>query len=93
MQQVKRGVHMRFSDFSGKEMIDLDNGEKMGVLGHSDLEIDPETGQIHSIILPATSLFGLGKKRGEIVIPWQAIRKVGPEMIIVEVREKGRARN
>jgi YlmC/YmxH family sporulation protein len=83
---------MRFSEFSGKEMIDLDNGEKMGVLGHSDLLIHPESGEIDAIILPETSLFGFGKKKDEILIPWNAIRKIGPEMIIVELRERGRAR-
>lgn len=75
---------MRFSDFSGKEIIDLDNGEKLGTIAYSDLEIDPSTGSIRSIILPATPLFGLGKRREEVVIPWKSIIKIGPEMIIVQ---------
>jgi YlmC/YmxH family sporulation protein len=81
---------MRYSEFSGKEMIDLDNGERMGLLGQSDLIIHPETGQIDSIILPGTSLFGWGRKKNDVIIPWNAIRKVGPDMIIVELRERGK---
>ena len=31
---------MRLSELSGKEIVDLERAEKMGVLGHADLEID-----------------------------------------------------
>lgn len=80
---------MRFSEFSGKEIINLDNGERVGIVAQSDLVIDPENGEIESIVLPATSFLRLGKKRDEIVIPWNTIRKIGPEMIIIELRRKG----
>ncbi len=82
---------MRFSEFNGKEIIDLDNGERIGIIGHTDLVINPETGEIDSIILPKTALFRLGKNKEEIYISWKAIRKIGPEMIIVERREQMRS--
>ncbi len=78
---------MRLSELSGKEIIDLDHGERMGMLGGSDLLIDETTGSIESIIFPAKNFLGLGKKKGEVLIPWQAIRKIGPEMMIVELRQ------
>jgi len=77
---------MRLSDFSGKEIIDLENGERMGTIGHSDLEIDPQTGEITSIILPGASFFGFGKRKDDVVIPWQSIVKIGPEMVIIELK-------
>ena len=80
---------MRFSEFSGKEIIDLDNGERMGMLGQSDLVIHPESGQIESIVLSSSSFWGLGRKKQDVIIPWNSIRKIGPEMIIVELRERG----
>ncbi|UFJ42180.1 YlmC/YmxH family sporulation protein [Brevibacillus humidisoli] len=76
---------MRLSEFSGKEIIDFDNGERMGIIGHSDLEIDDRTGEITSIILPGGSFFGFGKRREDVVIPWKSILKIGPEMIIVDI--------
>lgn len=79
---------MRYSELGGKEIIDLDNGERMGVVGQSDMVIDPISGKIESIILPTGSLLGLGRKKEEVMIPWKAIRKVGSEMIIVEMKEK-----
>lgn len=83
---------MRYSEFSGKEIIDLDNGERMGMLGQSDLVIHSETGKIDSIILPGNSFLGWGKKKSDVMIPWKAIRKVGPDMIIVELKERGTAK-
>lgn len=83
---------MRYSEFSGKEIIDLDNGERMGMLGQSDLVIHSDSGKIDSIILPGSSFLGWGKKKNDVIIPWNAIRKVGPDMIIVELKERGTAK-
>ncbi|MBN6185776.1 YlmC/YmxH family sporulation protein [Aneurinibacillus sp. BA2021] len=79
---------MRYSELGGKEIIDLDNGERMGVVGQADMIIDGVSGKIQSIILPNGSLLGLGRKKEEVMIPWKAIRKVGSEMIIVAMKEK-----
>ncbi|MCM3470008.1 YlmC/YmxH family sporulation protein [Brevibacillus borstelensis] len=76
---------MRLSEMSGKEIIGLDNGERLGVIGDSDLEINTETGSIHAIIVPGGSFFGFGKKRDDMVIPWDAIVKIGPDMVIIQV--------
>lgn len=80
---------MRFSEFSGKEIINLDSGERIGVVAHSDLIIDPVTGDIQSMLLPETGVFSFSRRRADIVIPWESIRKIGAEMIIVEVRQRG----
>lgn len=80
---------MRLSEFSGKEIIGLDTGEKMGVIGHSDLEIDTATGEITAIILPGSTFFGFGKRKEDVVIPWNAIVKIGPDMIIVGGSKEG----
>jgi YlmC/YmxH family sporulation protein len=78
---------MRLSELSGKEIIGLDNGERMGVVGDSDLEINPDSGRITSIILPGGRLFGFGKRRDDIVIPWESIVKIGPDMIIIQLKK------
>ncbi|GAA4701153.1 YlmC/YmxH family sporulation protein [Brevibacillus fulvus] len=79
---------MRFSELGNKEIIALDHGEKMGMIGNADLEIHPETGEIRSIILAAGGLLSFGKRREEIVIPWSSIVKIGPEMVIVQLRQE-----
>jgi YlmC/YmxH family sporulation protein len=78
---------MRFSQFGGKEIIDLNSGERLGVISQTDLLIDPYTGQIESILLPVGSMFS--KRKEEIVIPWRTVRKIGPDMVIVQLKERG----
>jgi YlmC/YmxH family sporulation protein len=81
---------MRYSELGSKEIIDVDHGERMGMLGSADFLIDEQSGTIESIILPSGGFLGLGKKQEEVVIPWRSIRKVGPEMIIVELKQYDR---
>lgn len=75
---------MRFSEFNGKEVIDVNSGERIGIIGHSDLVIDPKSGEIEAIILPRGNFLSFGKQQDEIHISWNSIRKIGPDMIIVE---------
>lgn len=76
---------MRLSELSGKEIVDMNNGERMGIVGNSDLEINPVTGEIHSIIMPESSFWGFTKKKNNVVIPWKAVYKIGPDMVIVSL--------
>lgn len=81
---------MRLSELGGKEIIGLDTGERMGVISDSDLVINPENGQIESIILPRGSFLGLGRKREDLVIPWHAIVKIGPDMVIIQLNQQSK---
>ncbi|OIJ09953.1 hypothetical protein BKP35_15845 [Anaerobacillus arseniciselenatis] len=77
---------MRLSEISGKEIIDYDKGERLGVLGQTDLVIDEETGKIESFIIPSMKWFGLGgKKEKEVTVHWRQIIKIGTDMIIIDV--------
>lgn len=77
---------MLLSDLLGKEVVNLIDGARLGVVGDSDLVINLPTGQIESIILPnrgrLLSFFGDDQN---LVIPWQAVRRIGSEVIIVEL--------
>lgn len=79
---------MRFSDLNGKEIIDVNSGERLGVVGNIDLVINPDTGKIEALLLPQGSLFILGKQKEEIYISWKSIRKIGSDMIIVEKKDQ-----
>lgn len=78
---------MRFSELSGKEIINLRDGQRLGSLGECELQIDEATGLIAAVIVPPRS--GLLKRRQESVIPWTTIRRVGPEVMIVELENEG----
>ncbi len=74
---------MRLSELASKRIINLYNGEIIGTAGDSDLMIDPASGLITEIVAPAGRNRGAGK--GEMSIPWSAIRKIGPEVIVVDI--------
>jgi len=75
---------MRFKEISGKEIINVNLGIKLGVLGQTDLEINEQTGQIEAFIIPTYKWFGLKKEDEETMIRWRDIKVIGEDMIIVE---------
>ena len=77
---------MRLSELSGKEIVDVNRAERLGVLGQTDLEFD-ETGQITTLIIPSVKWFGLFKSGSEVRVPWDHIKKVGTDMLIIDFRE------
>ena len=77
---------MRMCELVGKEIVNICNGSRLGVVGDSDIVINIDSGEIQSIILPRKSNFiNLWVDRQHLVIPWEAVRKVGSEVIIVEL--------
>lgn len=77
---------MRLGELAGKEIININDGARLGVAGETDLSIDVETGQIQSIVLPRKIGFmNFWAEKQELVIPWEAVKKVGVEVIIVEL--------
>ncbi|WP_368654872.1 YlmC/YmxH family sporulation protein [Ornithinibacillus sp. 4-3] len=78
---------MRFSEISSKEIVNITTGTKLGMLGHTDLEINAETGEIRAFILPNYKWFGIKKEASEFKINWNAISKIGEDMIMIEEQE------
>jgi YlmC/YmxH family sporulation protein len=61
---------LRLNDLEGKEMVNIYDGMRMGTVGESDMVVDPETGDIVSIILPNRgNLLNFWADRQKIVIP------------------------
>lgn len=77
---------MRLSELSGKEIVDAKRAERLGVLGQTDLEIS-ESGQIMALIIPSVKWFGFRKNGDEIRVPWRHIKKIGTDMIIIDIPE------
>lgn len=73
---------MRYSDLAGKEIIDIDEGARIGVISETDLVIDCELGEVRSIIIPTRGRFW---GRREIILPWAGIKKIGVDLIIVDM--------
>ena len=78
---------MRYKDISGKEIINIKTGTRLGVLGQTDLQINLKTGKIESFIIPSYKWFGLKKEETESVITWNMIKKIGEDIILIELDE------
>ena len=77
---------MRLNELIGKEMVNIYDGMRMGIVGDSDMLVDQETGQIVSIILPNRgNALNFWADRQKLVIPWDAVKKVGREVIVVDL--------
>lgn len=78
---------MRLSELGDKEIVNLNNGERLGPLIDADIVFEEHTGKIISIIVPEKRMTFriLGIETNGMEIPWDAIRKIGYDMIIVEL--------
>lgn len=81
----KRGEKMTylFSDLRSKEVIHIGDGERLGFV--SDIEIDTVTGRVVSISVPgAYKAMGFLGKEPDRRIPWENIKKIGDDLVIIE---------
>jgi YlmC/YmxH family sporulation protein len=75
---------MRLSELSGKEIVNLTDGARLGIIGDTDLVIDEETGEIVKLLIPNTRGISILGDRSFVEIPWDSIKKIGPELVIIE---------
>lgn len=78
---------MRLCELREKEVINMCDCKRLGCI--VDVDIDIKDGRIEAIVIP-----GPGKICGflgtdcEYVIPWQCIKKIGPDIVLVEICEE-----
>ena len=72
-------------DFKHKEVINISDGRRLGFV--QDVCADLETGRITSIIVPGgtNKLMSLFSSNNDIVIPWNKIKCIGEDLILVEL--------
>lgn len=71
-------------DFKHKEVINITDGKRLGFV--QDVNADLETGVITSIIVPGSSkLMSFFSSSNDIIIPWQNIKCIGDDIILVEI--------
>ncbi|HZK34719.1 MAG TPA: YlmC/YmxH family sporulation protein [Bacillota bacterium] len=75
------------SDFRVKEVINIRDGRRLGNI--IDMEFNLIEGRISAIIVPGSSKWmGLLKSEDDIVIPWERIKKIGDDVILVDIEGK-----
>lgn len=78
---------MRFSELREKEVINICNCKCIGCV--ADLILDMHKGCVEAIIIPGPGrICGCFGCDSEYIIPLECIKKIGPEIILVEICEE-----
>ena len=72
-------------DFKHKEVVNITDGKRLGYV--QDVCADLESGMITSIIVPGgnNKLLNMFSNNNDIIIPWQNIKCIGDDLILVEI--------
>ncbi|SHF42704.1 YlmC/YmxH family sporulation protein [Desulforamulus putei] len=75
---------IKISDLRVREVVNIVDGRRLGLI--KDIDIDLEAGRIAAIILPGQGRFlGLFGREDELIVPWDKIKKIGIDTILVEI--------
>jgi YlmC/YmxH family sporulation protein len=78
-------MHCRIVDIRCKEVIDISTGIRLGF--PVDVEVSVDCGRLVAIVVPGPNkYFGLFGRGDDVVIPWDCIRRIGDDIILVERR-------
>ena len=73
-----------YSELRCKEVICLNDGRRLGFV--SDLSIKSPEGDVLSVTVPGKCrYFGLFGREDDYCIPWGCIRRIGPDIILVDI--------
>ena len=79
-------METRIADLRYKEVISVEDGSRFGYVG--DMEIDLDSGQVRALVVPGRRrLFGLLGREDDQYIHWNAVRRFGEDIILVEAAE------
>ena len=76
---------MKFTELHCKEVICISDGRRLGFVADARLEL-PE-GRVTALIVPGPCRFlGIAGRRDDYVIPWKCVKRVGPDIILVDIK-------
>lgn len=76
---------LKASDLTQKEVINIIDGKRIGLI--TDLEVDLRKGKINAVIIPDAGRFmGIFSKEHDFEISWDQIKKIGEDVILVELK-------
>lgn len=74
----------RITELNRKDIINIKDGAKMGPV--KDIQVDLDQGLISAIVLEGPrKMFGLLRAGADTVVPWEKIKVVGVDAVLVEV--------
>ncbi|HKM39223.1 MAG TPA: YlmC/YmxH family sporulation protein [bacterium] len=78
-----RAILVRTSDLYSREVVNMSDGRKLGTV--VDVHIDLEQGRLRAIVVPGfRGMFSFFSRSQDIIIPWDKIKRIGGDVILVE---------
>lgn len=76
---------MRFTQLQCKEVICVRDGRRLGFV--TDVMVEVPEGKVCAIVVPGPCRFlGIAGRHEDFVIPWDCIRRIGPDIILVDTK-------
>ncbi len=76
---------IRITELNCKEVICVSDGRRLGFV--SDVELEIPSGNVLAIIVPGPCRFlGIMGRKDDFVIPWSCIKRIGPDIILVDTQ-------
>lgn len=74
----------RATDFARRDLVSIRDGQRIGF--GCDLEFDAQSARITALVIPGRKrLFGLLGKEEDRVIPWELVKVVGSDAVLVDL--------
>ncbi|MBC9783262.1 YlmC/YmxH family sporulation protein [Heliobacillus mobilis] len=74
---------IKISDLRLRDIVNVADGRRLGMI--KDIDIDPEMGKVKAIVLPGQGRMNFFSRGDDLVVPWDRIRKIGVDVILVDV--------
>lgn len=82
---------LRVSDLRHKDIVNVLDGRRLGFI--RDVDIDVQAGKIRSVVVPGEAgFFSIFTHGDDTVIPWEQIKRIGVDVILVELERVTPAR-
>ena len=76
-------MQCRFRDLRRKEVINIHDGCRLGLVGDVDIQI-PEGQTAAIVVYGPARFFGLFGRGEEFYIPWDCIQRIGDDIILID---------
>ena len=76
---------IKISDFQVKDIVNTLDGKRLGNV--EDIDINLHTGKIDSITVGTGKMLSFLNKEEEVIIPWNKIKMIGEDVILVELQQ------
>ena len=78
-------MSVKFTDLQCKEVICVNDGRRLGFI--KDIQLGIPEGEELAIVVPGPCrMMGLLGHRDDYLIPWRCIRRIGPEIVLVDAK-------